>query len=166
MTARSPGSTHWRREVLRTNLWLVPTLEVALALVLFVVTQAIDRAAYRGAITLPGWVDSSSSDAARQTLSTIAAALIAVLGLVFSITIVALTLASTQFGPRMLRNFIRDRGTQITLGTFVATFVYAVVTLASLGQGEAGTSSPTCRSPWRCCSSWCHSACSSTSSTT
>ncbi len=53
----------------------------------------------------------------------------------FSITIVALTLASTQFGPRMLRNFIRDRGTQHTLGAFVATFVYAVLALVAIGNG-------------------------------
>ena len=52
----------------------------------------------------------------------------------FSITIVALTLASTQFGPRMLRNFVRDRGTQITLGTFVATFVYSVLALGSISH--------------------------------
>ena len=59
-------------------------------------------------------------------------------GLVFSILIVALTLASTQFGPRMLRNFIRDRGVQVTLGTFVATFFYAVLTLGSVSHGEPG----------------------------
>jgi len=46
---------------------------------------------------------------------------------------VTLTLASTQFGPRMLRTFIRDRGTQLTLGTFVATFLYAMLTLISIG---------------------------------
>ena len=51
---------------------------------------------------------------------------------------VTLTLASTQFGPRMLRNFIRDRGTQLTLGTFVATFVYAVLVLAAIGTGSHG----------------------------
>jgi uncharacterized membrane protein len=56
--------------------------------------------------------------------------------------IVALTLTSTQFGPRMLRNFIRDRGTQLTLGTFVATFVYAVLTLGSVGQGGHGNFVP------------------------
>src|SRR5207248_3713805 len=43
-----------------------------------------------------------------------------------------------QFGPRMLRNFIRDRGTQLTLGTFVATFVYAALVLASIGIGSHG----------------------------
>jgi len=47
----------------------------------------------------------------------------------FSITIVALTLAAGQFGSRVLRNFIRDRGNQITLGTFIATFVYALLVL-------------------------------------
>jgi uncharacterized membrane protein len=70
---------------------------------------------------------SGSPDASRQILTTIAAAIITVFGVVFSIVIVALTLASTQFGPRMLRNFIRDPGTQVTLGTFVATFVYAIL---------------------------------------
>jgi len=57
---------------------------------------------------------------------------------VFSITIVTLTLASTQFGPRMLRNFIRDRITQITLGSFVATFVYAILALVSVGPSSHG----------------------------
>jgi uncharacterized membrane protein len=56
--------------------------------------------------------------------------------------IVALTLTSTQFGPRMLRTFIRDRGTQLTLGTFVATAVYAVLTLGSVGQGSHGNFVP------------------------
>jgi len=52
--------------------------------------------------------------------------------------IVALALASGQFGPLMLRNFIRDRGTQVTLGTFVATFVYAVLALGAIGEGGPG----------------------------
>ena len=104
------ASRDWRRESLRTTLWVVPAVEVALAVGLFVVTYALDRAAYRGDIAFPLWVNNGSADAARQILIGIAAAVITVVGLVFSITIVALTLASTQFGPRMLRNFIRDRG--------------------------------------------------------
>src|SRR6516165_10328702 len=129
---------HWRQEVLRTNLWLVPGVEVAGAIVLFVITLAADRAAYRGAFTLPPWVISGSADAARQILTTIAAAVITVVGVVFSIILVTLTLASTQFGPRMLRNFIRDRGTQLTLGTFVATFIYAVLVVVSISPGPRG----------------------------
>jgi uncharacterized membrane protein len=130
--------SHWRREVLRTSLWAVPSVEVAGAIVLFVLTLAADRAAYRGDFTLPPWVISGTADAARQILTAIAAAVITVVGVVFSIILVTLTLASTQFGPRMLRNFIRDRGTQLTLGTFVATFVYAVLVLVSIGPGPHG----------------------------
>jgi uncharacterized membrane protein len=116
-------------------LWVVPSIEVAGAVALFAVTYAIDRAAYNGSITLPAWTNSGSADVARQILTATAAAVITVVGLVFSITIVALTLASTQFGPRILRNFVRDRGTQLTLGTFVATFVYSVLALGSVSNG-------------------------------
>lgn len=127
-----------QREELRTNLWLVPTFVVLGALGLFALTLQLDRGAYRGRFQPPSWVISGGSDAARQILTSIAASVITVVGIVFSITIVTLTLASTQFGPRMLRNFIRDRGTQLTLGAFVATFVYCVVVLVSIGPGDRG----------------------------
>lgn len=128
----------WRQEALRTNLWLIPTVEVVLAAAFFAGTYALDRAAYRGALTFPSWVYGGTADGSRQVLTGLAAAVITVVGLVFSITIVTLTLASTQFGPRMLRNFIRDRVTQVTLGTFVATFAYAVLTLISISPGPHG----------------------------
>ena len=130
--------SEWRRDVLRTNLWLVPAIEVVAAALLFAGTYALDQAAYHGVFHYPGWVISGSADAARQILTAIAAAIITVVGVVFSIVIVALTLTSTQFGPRMLRNFIRDRGTQWTLGTFVATFVYAMLDLVAVGSGPKG----------------------------
>ena len=128
----------WRREALRTNLWLVPVLETIAVVLLFAVTYTVDRAAYDGLIRLPSWVLSGTADVARVLLATVAAAIITVVGIVFSITIVALTLASTQFGPRMLRNFVRDPGTQVSLGTFVASFCYAMVALVSVGGGPHG----------------------------
>jgi uncharacterized membrane protein len=106
-----------RREKLRANLWMLPALLVV---------------AHSGGLALPAWVDTGDANAARTILTAIAAAVITVAGVVFSVTIVALTLASTQFGPRILRNFLRDRGTQATLGTFVATFVYSVLVLGSV----------------------------------
>ena len=130
--------SQWHGEALRTNLWLVPTVQVIGAVGLFMVTLRLDRAVYNGDLRAPSWVISGTADAARQILTSIAASVITVVGIVFSITIVTLTLASTQFGPRMLRNFIRDRGTQLTLGTFVATFVYCVVALVSIGPGARG----------------------------
>jgi uncharacterized membrane protein len=137
--SRSPSwPSTYRREALRTNLWLVPTALIVLAVALFAGTYALDRAAYDSSWKLPSFVISGSADAARQILTAIAAAVITVVTLVFSITIVTLTLASTQFGPRMLRNFIRDRITQVTLGSFVATFVYSILALVSIGPGSHG----------------------------
>jgi uncharacterized membrane protein len=127
-----------RQEALRTSLWAIPVAELLIAGALFAITYALDRAAFRGAIMLPRWVDQGSADAARQILTALAAAIITVVGLVFSIVIVALTLASTQFGPRMLRTFIRDRGVQFTLGTFVASFFYAILALGSVSHGSPG----------------------------
>lgn len=128
----------WRREALRTTLWFVPTLLVLTAAGLWAATNVVDRAAYRGALSLPAWVHPASADAGRQVLIAVAAAVITVVGVVFSITILALTLASQQFGPRMLRTFIRDPGTQVSLGIFVATCVYALLALVSIGPSTHG----------------------------
>jgi uncharacterized membrane protein len=120
------------RESLRTNLWALPSFMVLLIVGLFVVTYNLDLEAAGGRLTLPLWVSSGGPDAARQILIAIAAAVINVAGVVFSITILVLQLASQQFGPRMLRNFIRDFGTQASLGAFVATFVYSVLALQAV----------------------------------
>ena len=111
---------------------MVPVLLIVVAVICFSITFAIDIAAYHHHLTLPWWVRTGSADAGRQVLIAIAAAIITTIGVVFSITILALTLASQQFGPRMMRNFIRDTGNQMTLGVFVATFVYAVLGLGSI----------------------------------
>ena len=106
------------------------------AVLLFAITYSLDRRVADGRLSLPGWAIGGEADASRQVLIGIAAAVITVAGVMFSITILALQLASQQFGPRMLRNFIRDVGTQISLGAFVATFVYSVLTLGSVAHGS------------------------------
>lgn len=68
-------------------------------------------------------------ESARSILSTIAGAMLGVAGTVFSLTLVVLTLASSQFGPRLLRNFMLDRLNQVVLGTYVATFIYCLLVL-------------------------------------
>ncbi len=132
---RLPG---WRAEALRTTFWLAPVLLVLVAGLCFAVTIIIDLAAFHHHLTLPFWVRGVNADAGRQVLIAIAAAVITVIGVVFSITILALTLASQQFGPRMMRNFMRDLGNQITLGVFVGTFVYSVLTLGFITTTSHG----------------------------
>ena len=132
----------WRWEELRTTFWLVPAILVAAAVVLFAITVSIDFAAYHHHLTLPFWIRTEGADAGREVLTAIAAAVITVVGVVFSITILALTLASQQFGPRMMRNFVRDVGNQVTLGVFVATFVYSVLALGSITSSPRGTFVP------------------------
>jgi uncharacterized membrane protein len=141
--SRGPGLLRrvlpsWRREAFRTTLWIVPATMVASAVALFAITYQLDSRIAQGDLQTPGWAIAGDADAARQVLIGIAAAVITVAGVVFSITILALQLASQQFGPRMLRNFIRDRGTQISLGAFVATFVYSVLTLGSVAHQSNG----------------------------
>jgi uncharacterized membrane protein len=133
---------NWRVEALRTTFWVVPTILVVVAIVLFTITFEIDLAAYHNHLSLPWWTKTGSPDAGRQVLTAIAAAIITTVGVVFSITILALTLASQQFGPRMMRNFIRDLGNQLTLGIFVGTFVYSVLVLGSISALPGGTFVP------------------------
>src|SRR5271163_3632780 len=128
----------WRWEELRTTLWVIPSILVVVSVLLFLVTFDVDVAAYHGHLTLPTWIRTGSADAERQVLIAIAAAVITVIGVVFSITILALTLASQQFGPRMMRNFVRDIGNQVTLGIFVGTFVFSVLSLVSISSVSAG----------------------------
>src|SRR5258707_652073 len=137
--ARSRGSllvplSRSSREAIRTNLWALPSFMIVLVLGLFVLTYRFDLEAAAGRAAPPAWVSSGGPDVARQILIAIAAAVITVAGLVFSITILVLQLASQQFGPRMLRNFIRDIGTQASLGAFVATFVFSILALQSVSD--------------------------------
>jgi uncharacterized membrane protein len=69
-------------------------------------------------------------------LSTIAGSMITIAGVVFSMTLVALSLASSQLGPRLLRNFMRDTRNQVVLGAFIATFVYCLLVLRTIRRAE------------------------------
>lgn len=82
------------------------------------------------------WIGASDAEGTRSVLSVIAGSMITVTGVVFSITVVALTLASSQFGPRILRNFIRDQTNQIAFGTFVATFLYSLFVLRAVREDQ------------------------------
>lgn len=119
-------------EVLRTSFWLIPALMVCSAVVLSFMFIYIDRNFNLKTHYLFGFFYEVGPEGARMVLSTIATSMITVAGVVFSITIVALTLASSQFGPRMLRNFMKDKGNQVVLGMFISTFIYCLLVLRAV----------------------------------
>lgn len=140
MTAR----LRYLRDLITNSYWFLPALITLAAIALSVVTQAIDHRFMLDGLDDSAWVRSliyaGGPDGAREVLSTIAGSMITVAGVVFSITIVALTLASSQFGPRVLTNFMRDRGNKVVLGIFIATFVYSLLVLRTIRSGdEAGS---------------------------
>ena len=120
-------------DALRTGFWAVPTACVVLAVLLAVALVEVDRALddRLGRLTF-----GAGPDGAREVLSAITTSMITFTGLVFSITIVVLQLTSSQFSPRVLRTFLRDRQTQLSLGVFVATFVYAVMVLRTVDSSD------------------------------
>ncbi|MCW2395108.1 MULTISPECIES: DUF2254 domain-containing protein [unclassified Sphingobium] len=107
--------------------WFYPALFTMLALVLAIVTIAIDRSGQ--AAHLVKFVDAARPEGARNVLNVIAGSMIGVASTVFSITIAAVVYASGNYGPRLLINFMEDRGNQLSLATFIGTFVYAVMVL-------------------------------------
>ncbi len=121
---------------LSQNLGVIPGFVMLLFAGLGVGLVEVDRH-----IDLDGvqWVFNGNGSAARTVLSVIAGSLITVAGLTFSITMVVLQLASSQFSPRILRTFFGDRVTQVTIGAFVGTFVYSILVLRAVGSAaEAG----------------------------
>jgi len=121
---------HW--DALRTNYWFIPALMAITAVVLAFATTELDREVISWSSGRWTWTYGGGPEGARAVLSTIAGSMITVAGVVFSITIVALSLASGQFGPRLLRGFIRDRSNQFVLGTFTSTFIYCLLILRTV----------------------------------
>ena len=121
----------------RDRFWLLPVVCAALAAAAGVSLPVIDDFLLRSG-SLP-FLFGGGPEGARALLSAIISSMISFTALVFSITIVVLQLTSSQFSPRVLRTFLRDRFNQLTLGVFVATFVYAMTVLRSV-RGTAETS--------------------------
>ncbi len=120
------------REHFYNAFWLLPTLFLIGALLLAVITRAIDETLPPGITGAAPWVVSAGS--ASIVLATLATAMLTFLGVVFSIGLVALQLASQQFSPRVLRNYVRSLTTKVALGTFIATFIYPLFSLGYLEE--------------------------------
>lgn len=124
---------HWN--TLEGSYWFIPTVMSILAAILSFVLIAIDSRIGDEWIANMSWIYSIRAEGARGLLTTVAGSMIGVAGVTFSITIAALSYTTSTLGPRLLTNFMNDRGNQITLGTFVSTFVYCLLLLRVV-QGD------------------------------
>lgn len=125
----------WR---LASGLWFVPTLMVLGALAL-----AVGLIQVEGMMSMDlgeRWprLFGAGGDGSRAMLTAIATSMSTVAGVVFSVTVVALSLAASQYSPRVLRTFTSDRPTQVVLGAFVGIFAYCLVVLRTIRGGDSG----------------------------
>lgn len=136
--ARQRFSSWWYD--LQDSLWFVPAMITIFSLVLALALLQLDHA-----LRLDQRSTESSSyffafgggaEGARGVLAAIAGTMITVTGVVFSLTVVSLQLASSQYTPRILRRFTGDRGNQVVLGVFIGTFTYALLVLRSIRSSE------------------------------
>lgn len=123
-------------EQLRGTYWFLPSLLTAGAVVLALVLVAIDRRAGATPFWLR-WTYGGGAEGARALLSAVAGSMITVVSVTFSVLVVALTVSSQHFGPRLLRSFMRDQPAQLVLGTFTGTFAYCIIVLRTV-QGDGG----------------------------
>jgi uncharacterized membrane protein len=125
------------REYASGALWLLPFLTANVAIVVGLVVSRIPAppGSLLGRLAFQG-----TADDARSVLMAIAGTVVTVIALVLGLSLVALQLASTQFSPRLLRNFLRDRPNQVILGIFMATFAYSAAGLYTVGVSAGARS--------------------------
>lgn len=126
---------HW--EWLRSGYLFIPSGMVLLSLVLAFLAIELDATLYSEDVFLLKWYARGGPEEARTILGMIAGSMLTIVGIVYSIAMVNLTLASDQFGPRLIRTFLADMSTQVVLGAFLATFVYTVIVLLTIESGTA-----------------------------
>jgi uncharacterized membrane protein len=122
-------------DMLHSSYWFIPTVMAVVATVLAFTMLMLDRTGKAGINYW--WVYTGGASGARSLLEAVAGSMISVSATAFSITIVALQLAASNFGPRLLRNFMQDTGNQVVLGTFIGTFIYCLLVLRTIhGEGD------------------------------
>nr|MDQ3038012.1 DUF2254 domain-containing protein [Myxococcota bacterium] len=127
----------WSRltDTVRSSLWAIPVALVTAAIVAVIGTLLLDRELGFELAEL-WWPLGAGPEGTRTTLSAIAASVMTVAGVSFSMTIVVLQLASSQYSPRVVRHFRRDRLIQIVFGVFTGTFTYALLAMRTISAAE------------------------------
>ncbi len=133
--AAGPIAQRWAvvNDTFRSQIWPLPVLGVIVATVLGIVLPSLDaRVDEELASTLTRYLFTGGPDAARAVLGAVSGSLVTLTSLTFSLTVVTLQLASSQFSPRLLRTFSSDRFVHVTLMLFVSTFVYSLTVLRTV----------------------------------
>lgn len=120
----------------RSGFWFLPAGMACVAVALALVSVSVDEPLTDWLALNLGWTFTGGAEGASAVLGIIAGSMITIAGVVFSMTLVALSLASSQLGPRLLRSFMRDSTTQVVLGTFIATFLYCLLVLRTIRRAE------------------------------
>lgn len=115
-----------------SDYWFWPSTLTVFALLLGFTLPIIDAYVGISWIRSVGFLRPTEVEGARANLTTLAGAVLGVAGVAFSITILAVSFASANYGPRLISNFMRDRLSQLVLGVFVSTFVYCIAVLATI----------------------------------
>jgi uncharacterized membrane protein len=122
--------------------WFIPTACVLVGILLAPILVTIDEHFDREMVKEITFAFTGDDDAARAIMTTIAGAVLGVAGTTFSITIAVLSMASSQFGPRLLRNFLTDTPNQFVLGAFIGTFSYSLLVLKAIHKYDVGFGVP------------------------
>ena len=130
------------RDHLADSFWFLPAVMALLAGGLALCTVAFDHAIGADWIKNISWVFAGGADGARSVLSAISSSVMTVVSIVFSLTIATLSQTSSHYGPRVLRNFTSDRRVQLTMGTFISTFIYCLLVLRTVRSVEESTFVP------------------------
>jgi len=123
---------------LRSSLWFLPSLIVAASVLIAVALIETDSSLSDRWLAKWPRLFGAGAAGARGMLSTIAGSMISVVGVTFSMTLVALAMASTQYTSRVLQNFMRSRLTQAVLGIFAGIFTYCLIVLRTIRGGDEG----------------------------
>ncbi|WP_439183831.1 DUF2254 domain-containing protein [Carboxylicivirga taeanensis] len=127
---------------LKATFWFVPVLIILITILFAIGLVSLDEIIEMSQDGLGRFFFVNSADSARIILSTISGAMIGVAGTVFSVTLVALTLASSQFGSRLIKNFMYVRLNQIVLGSYISTYLYCLFVLNSIKESDGYTFVP------------------------
>ncbi len=125
---------YWDR--VRSSFWFVPAVMASGAVALAMMSTNLDEPLTAWLTRTFRWTFEGGAEGASAVLGVIAGSMITIAGVVFSMTLVAMTLASSQLGPRLLRNFMRDTPNKVVLGTFIATFLYCLLVLRTIRRAE------------------------------